>query len=156
MGAVEDGDPAAPRRMWMHAPQEIVVLLLRSRLLEALHLHPLGVHGPDHVPAGAVLAGAVDALQHDQQRVLTLPVKGALKFGDLVEMALQLLGGFRVIGVLAMKAGVDLSEIDLRAGVDTKSLGVIHDGLHCRSAGLLVATKVRPPGPCGQAVIWSK
>ena len=67
VGAIEHGHFALARRVRMDAPEEVMVALRGRRLLEARDLHALRIHGADHVPAGAVLAGPVDALQDDQQ-----------------------------------------------------------------------------------------
>ena len=85
----------------MDPPQEVVRVLFGRRLLEALHFDALRVHGADHVPAGAVLAGPVDALQHDQQRAAAVAVEQALHGCQLGVGALELLLGglLRIHGV---------------------------------------------------------
>ena len=66
MRAVEDADVTEFGRALVDAPQEIVGELLFRRLLESGDAAALGIHAFDDVPADAVLAGGVDALQHDQ------------------------------------------------------------------------------------------
>ncbi len=126
MRAIEDRNVAALRRMRMDAPQKVVRLFFGSRLLEPGHLHALRVHGADDMPAGAVLAGAVDALQDDQQRMRAVGVEFALQLGDAREIALQLLRRFGVIGIVAMKTRIDRSEIDVRAGLDAELFDEFH------------------------------
>jgi hypothetical protein len=55
-----------------------MVPLSLGRLLEASHVNALRVHSLDHMPAGPVLAGAIDPLQYDQKRVAAVGIKGAL------------------------------------------------------------------------------
>src|SRR5260370_21626172 len=67
MGPVEDADPAPAGQRSMVAPEEIVVELLRRRLLEAADGHALRVDTAHHVLDRAVLARGVESLEHDQQ-----------------------------------------------------------------------------------------
>ena len=126
MRAIEDRNVAALRRMRMDAPQKVVRLFFGSRLLEPGHLHALRVHGADDMPAGAVLAGAVDALQNDQQRMRAVRVEFALQLGYAREIALQLLRRFGVIRIVAMKTRIDRSEIDVRTGLDAELFDEFH------------------------------
>ena len=69
--------------------------LLVGRLLEGVDPHAGGVRAAQDVLDRAVLAGRVDALQHDQQRALLLRVQALLQVGDLLDqpavLALDLL-----------------------------------------------------------------
>jgi len=93
--------------MRVHAPEKIVVPFLLGRLFEAGHLDSLRVHGADHMPAGAILARAINALQHDQERVAAVGVERALQLRDALEMVLQLSRRLDVIGMGPVEAGVD-------------------------------------------------
>src|SRR5207302_8322104 len=54
--AVVDADPAPRRQEALIAPEEVVVELFRGGLLEAVHLHSLGIDATRHVLDRAVLA----------------------------------------------------------------------------------------------------
>ena len=81
------------------------------------------------MPAGAVLAGGVDALHDDEQRMLLLGIEEVLEMGELGDIVGEFLGCFRLGVVLAAPGGVDVLETDLRAGPDDQFLAVVHAGL---------------------------
>jgi hypothetical protein len=66
----------------MNAPQEVVVAFFLRWLFEALDMDALGIHGADHVPARAILAGAVDALQYDKEAVPPIGIELPLQCRD--------------------------------------------------------------------------
>ena len=90
-----------------------MIPLFLGRRLETRHVNALGGHGADDMAAGAVLARAVDHLQHDQKRVAAVGVERALKFCDALKMVLKLCSRFDMTGMVAVKAGVDIVEINL-------------------------------------------
>src|SRR5262249_56126564 len=94
--------------------EEVVVLLFRRRLLEALNADTLGIHGADHMPACAILAGAVDALQHDKKAMTPIGVQLTLQRGYARQIAVKL--GLGVLGVLpfAVEGCVYAREFDWR------------------------------------------
>ena len=126
MRAVEHRDLALGRRVRVDAPEEVVRGLFGRGDLEPLHLAALRVHGADHVPAHAVLAGGVQPLQHDQERVAVVAVHLALQVAQLGLDGLELLGRRLVVAVLAAEGGIELLEPDLAAGLDHQLLGVVH------------------------------
>jgi len=67
VGAIEDRELAACRRMRVHPPQEVVAERLPARLLEGRDLGPERVQAAEDVRDGPVLAGGVDPLQHDEE-----------------------------------------------------------------------------------------
>ncbi len=91
------------------------------------------------MPAGAVLAGAVDALKDDQQRMVALRIERALQFRDTLQMVLKLAGRRDVICVMSVKARIDRREIDLGAGIDAKAFGEVHHALQSGARGRGVA-----------------
>ena len=112
--------------MGVHAPEEVVGELGLGRLLEAGDGGALRVHRGHHVPDGAVLAGGVDALEHDEQRVLLLGVEPVLQLGQARDLLGELGLGALLVLVLAVEAGVDRLELHLRAGLDDELLAVVH------------------------------
>jgi hypothetical protein len=79
MRAVEHDGMPHRRGLLVDAPQEIVRAFLLGWLLESDHAAALGIHSLDDVPAYAVLAGGIDALQDDQQGVLALGIEQFLQ-----------------------------------------------------------------------------
>ena len=126
VGTIEDRDIAPLRRVRVNAPKKIMLPFFDGRLLEPPHLHALRIHGADDMPAGAVLAGAVDALQHDQKTMPMIGVKRALQLADAVQMLLQVVLRVRFIFVIAVESGVDRGEVHRRAGLDSEALFQIH------------------------------
>ena len=56
--------------------------------------------------------------KYDQQRMRAVGVEFALQFGDPLQIALQLLRRFRVIGEIAMEPRIDRSKIDIRSRIE--------------------------------------
>jgi type I restriction enzyme, R subunit len=74
-------------------------------------MHALRIHRADDVPAGPVFARPVDALQHDQKRVLMICVERALKFADAMQMCLYIALRVRIILIIGVEAGIDRGEV---------------------------------------------
>src|SRR6267142_353228 len=87
--AVEDADTPALREHARAAPQEIVLQLLRARMLEAVDLAALRVHSGHHVLDHAVLARGVHGLEDDQQGVAVRGVKHVLQRSEVRDVALE-------------------------------------------------------------------
>ena len=84
VGAVEDADLAAARQVGGEAPQVVVVELQGRGRLVGVHGDALRVHAAHDVADGAVLAGGVERLQHDDDAV------GVLRRQPLLVLAQQL------------------------------------------------------------------
>lgn len=97
-----------------------------GRRLKPLDLAALGVHAADHMPADAVLAGGVQPLQHDQERVPVIAIHLALERAELGLDGLQFL--FRSLGgvALAMTGRIELLQPDLGPWLNNQILGVVH------------------------------
>ena len=83
--AVEDADVAALGQLPLVAPQEVVVELLRRRDLEAADLDALRIDPAHDVPDGAVLAGRVHRLEHDDDPVRVLGGQTHLVLGEQLD-----------------------------------------------------------------------
>ena len=121
VGPVEDRDLALARRPLVDAPQVVVGELDRRRHLERRHGAAHRVERAHHVLDRAVLAGRVDPLEDDQDRVLLLGPEPVLEVGQAVEALLELAAGRRLVAAVG-RAGVDVGEADLRAGLDPEEL----------------------------------
>ena len=69
IGTVEDADPAALGKAACRAPEKIMLQLFGAGLFEAEDLAALRIDAGHDVPDGAVFAGAVHALEDQQQRI---------------------------------------------------------------------------------------
>jgi hypothetical protein len=69
---IEDADLALPRRMPVDPPQEVVAELLRGRDLERRDRTALRIECLHHLGDRPVLAGGVDPLEHDEDRMFAL------------------------------------------------------------------------------------
>ena len=87
VGAVEDRDAPARRQRLGGAPEEVVFELLGRGLLEGGHLHPLRVDARHDVADGAVLAGRVHRLKHDQQGVAVAGPQQLVRGLELLDAA---------------------------------------------------------------------
>jgi hypothetical protein len=67
MRAVEDDHLTLTWRALMNSPEEIVRGLFFARLLESVNERSLRIHRAEHVSDGAVFAGSVERLEHDEQ-----------------------------------------------------------------------------------------
>ena len=97
VGAVEDADTATLRDRLVGAPQEVVVELLRGRLLEREHLAALGIHAGHHVLDRRILARRVHGLEHEQERPVILGVELLLESGQLGHAPLEQLARSRLV-----------------------------------------------------------
>ena len=124
--AIENRHLPATWGVRVHAPEKIVIRLLRRGLLEPVDADPLRIHGTDHVPASSILASAIDALQDNQQRAGPRPVELALQIADARQVVLQF-GLRRLLGfVMAMKAGIEVLEAKFRPRVDSQRCAQAH------------------------------
>ena len=108
----------------------MVQLLGRGRL-EGVHLAALRVDAAHDVLDGAVLAGGIHGLEHQQQRVLVLGVEPLLHLGE-VDHALAQCGlrALLVAGAFAVVASEDadiarvvVAQAEALAAVDAVGLG---------------------------------
>ena len=72
----------------MDAPEEVVCGLLGGRLFEGFDRRGLRVQDAHHVVDGAVLAGRVEALQHDEQRMTPVGAELGLQLFEPLEISL--------------------------------------------------------------------
>src|SRR3984885_13627980 len=100
VGAVEDADPAPPGQSALVPPEEIVVQLLGGGLFEGTDLHRLRVDAAHHVLDGAVLAGRVESLQHQEHAVRVLRGEPVLILGEEIHAVGKQAGGL-LTGYLA-------------------------------------------------------
>ncbi len=121
MGAVEDRDLALARRPLVGAPQVIVGELDLGRDLERGHCAAHRVERAHQVAHRPVLAGGVDALEHDQDRVLLLRPEPVLEAGQPIEALLELTGRRRFLAAVG-PARIDGGQADLRAGLHLQEL----------------------------------
>jgi hypothetical protein len=91
-----------------------------------MNLDPLRIHGAYHVPTSTVLSGPVDSLQNDEQAMAAVRVKFALEGRDAREVALKFDLSCLMRTPLAMEAGIDLAQVDLRTGLYPQPLRQIH------------------------------
>jgi hypothetical protein len=98
-------------------------------LLETDDAATLGVHPLDHVPAHAVLARRIDALQHDQHGMLSLGIEQLLELLHALEIALDL--GLRLLAafMLAVIGGIDVLEPHLASRLDDQLLAIVHGSI---------------------------
>ena len=109
--AVEDPDLALARRVPVDPPQEVVAELLRGRDLERRDRAALRVECLHDLGDRAVLACGIDALEHDEDRVLRLrphPVLEAPQALHLVERRRHR----RLLVVAERRAGIHAFEVD--------------------------------------------
>ncbi len=97
--AVEDADLPSLRRHGVHAPEVVVRKLGWRRRAERVHLDPLRVHAGEDAADDAVLARAVEPLEHEQQAALALGVEPLL---EQLDLALELLGA--LVALLLVEA----------------------------------------------------
>jgi hypothetical protein len=90
MRAVEDDDLALGRRPLMRAPEKVVRRFLGARLLETEHRRALRIHAAEQVADDAILAGRVERLQDDQQRLVAVGVEQGLQLGHARDVFLDL------------------------------------------------------------------
>ena len=129
VGTVEDADPPSLRERFADAPQEVVIELLARGLPEGDDLNSLRVHAGHHVLDRRVLAGRIQRLEDDEERVGIARPQELLRVGELDDPLLQdvlrqpfelLLG--ELLEVLAPgPPGVALGEPGGRAGFDEES-----------------------------------
>ncbi len=117
MAAVEHADHAAPRRLGVVAPQEIVIELVARRHLERRHRAALRVHALEHGPDRPVLAAGIDRLEHEQQAARALGIEPLLQRADaLALLAEGVLGPELVEAAIGVR--VDRRQVDPRPGLD--------------------------------------
>src|SRR5262249_31547900 len=90
MGSVEDHYLALARRALVGSPEEVVRGLLLARLLETIDERSLRVHSAEHMPDGAILAGSVERLEHNQKRLAAVGVEEVLQLVHALDIFLDL------------------------------------------------------------------
>jgi hypothetical protein len=104
-------------------PQEVVVQLVGGRGLEAGDLHALRVHAAHHVADGAVLAGGVHRLEHDQQAVHVLGRQPFLVLGEQLDTRLERRLRLFLLDEFGGVAGIEArGQRDLAARLDAQGL----------------------------------
>ena len=103
---IENADISPLGQAAVDAPQIIVVELLRGRLFEAVHLHPLGIEAAHHMLDRAVLPGRIHRLEDQQQGVPVLGIKAVLQFRHFLDVFLEQ-GQPLVFAQSAVLAGVE-------------------------------------------------
>jgi len=86
---IEDPDAAALGQVLHVAPHEVVIELFARGLLETHDLAALRIHPGHDELDGAVLAGRIHGLQHDQHSPLVLGVELVLHLGEVTPALLQ-------------------------------------------------------------------
>ena len=126
---VEDGDFAASWGVGMDAPEKIMGVFLRRRLLEAGDARSLRIEGGEDMIDRAVLAGGIEGLQDDEHGMPLFGIEQRLKLAELLLVVGDRVGGLLGILVVALEPGVDPAKADLSSGFDGELLAVIHDHL---------------------------
>jgi hypothetical protein len=119
--AVEDADHPARRYLLVHAPEEVVLLLQLGGCSEARYGAALRVDDAEHLTNGAVLAGGIASLEHDQQCVAGFGIEDALELGDLSGVLLRL-GLTCALVHAGIDPGVLVGEPDVRLPFDRLEL----------------------------------
>src|SRR5947207_6595318 len=95
--SVKDPDASALWQAFGIAPEEVVVEILRRGLRERENLAALRIYSRHHVLDGAVLAGRVHRLEHEQQRPAILGIEHVLLLREPLSAALQKVGCLALI-----------------------------------------------------------
>ena len=106
--AVEDADLAATRQGPGVAPEVVVVDLLGGGHLEGVHGDALRVDAAHDVADGAVLAGGVEGLEHDQDAVGVLGGEASLILGHQLDAALEELEAVLLLDEVRLVAWVEV------------------------------------------------
>ena len=126
--AVEDADLPPLRRHGVHAPEVVVRKLGCRRRAERVHLDPLRVHAGEDAADDAVLASAVEPLEHEQQAALALGVESLL---EQLDLALELLGA--LVALLLVEAEpvsrVAVREVRVVARLDEEVVSHARDAI---------------------------
>ena len=115
VGAVEDADASALRQIAVAAPEIVVIELFRGRRLERGDLAALRVDAGHDVLDGAVLAGRVHRLEHQQHRPAVLRIEHVLQLGERFDAGLQRFLGARLV-LLSQLARI-VRDRNLRGGI---------------------------------------
>ena len=130
VGAVEDPDLAAGRKVLRVAPEVVVVELLGRGHLEAVHGDALRVDAAHHVTDRPVLAGGVERLEDDQHAVGPLGVEARLVLGEHADALREQLAALLLRFEALLVPGVEvLGERDLRVRLDLELLDELGDAL---------------------------
>ncbi len=120
MRPVEDDDIPLGGGMGVDAPEEIVGGLLGGGLLEGGYARSFGVETRHDMTDHPILTRRIGPLQDDHQGLGLGRVEFGLEFAHPGEEFLLALSRIGTILVIARGRGVDLAELDLGAGGDTK------------------------------------
>ena len=103
----------------MRAPEKVVGVFDRGGLLERGHRRSLRIQAGEQMPDHAVLAGGVERLKHDEQRLASVGVEEVLQ----CVYALDMLGDFRRARLMRLEVAgerrVDFRQADLAPGSTT-------------------------------------
>src|SRR5262249_292933 len=109
------------------SPEEVLRGLLLARLLETIDERSLRVHSAEHMPDGAILAGSVERLEHNQKRLAAVGVEEVLQLVHALDMFLDLGQSLLMRLVLSCVGSIDFRPHDvLRAGLDQKVFAIVH------------------------------
>ncbi len=115
VGAVENADPAAFRKVTCGAPQEVVLQLRGARMLEAEYLASLGVDARHHMLDGAVLPRRIHGLEDQEHRVAVRRVQQFLAGAQLRNVTCEHLLVFILRVVRALDPGGPFLQVHLLA-----------------------------------------
>src|SRR5690606_32328318 len=122
----------------MHAPEIIVRQFRLGRLAEGVDANAERGRIPEHVLGGPVLARRVDALHHDQKRLLLLGVQRVLQVIDRPRIGLQRGLGVLLVLEQLLVARRKISEFELLPSVGLRQ----RRGLHLLVARLIGHTRL--------------
>src|SRR6516165_1237126 len=123
--SIKDPDPSPLGQALEVAPEKIVVEILRRGLLERENLTALRIYSRHDVFDGAVLAGRVHRLEHEQQRPAILGVEHVLLLREPLGAALQKVGRLALIQPqTTCVAWIEVFESETLAFSDTERIDV--------------------------------
>ena len=141
--------PISPRRGRLRgeAPQVVVVELQRRGHLEGVHGDALRVHAAHDVADGAVLAGGVERLQHDEDAVRVLRRQPLLVLAQQLDAVRQELDALLLVQEPGLVAGVEvLRQRHPPARRDAQRLDELGDAL-CSQVCHVVTPSAREASP---------
>ena len=123
--SVEDGDVSSRRHGAVHAPQEIVVRLLRRGRLERRHAAALRIEAPHDVTNRSIFTRGVHPLEHDEQRAPVLGVHQVLQLVEARDTRLDLLDRRFFVEPVRV-AGIPIGEGDRLPRRDDQLVAQLH------------------------------
>ena len=91
---------------------------------------PLGVHAAHDVADGAVLAGGIQGLEHDEDAVGVLGCEASLVLSQQLDASLEEFGAVPLLDEIRLVGGIEvLCQRHLGAGCDAQRLDELRDAL---------------------------